>query len=465
MRIKKASTYIVVILISIIDVSAQTSPSNTQFHDSLTQNLYHNLKELCKSDDFMFGISMSTTMKRLDVAPFYNTDPEQSDCKDITGSHPAFIESDFFWYEHTPAFYSVDTAALKHARSEGAVIGYTWHLNGKYNSHFHAVNNLTRYDYNGNEVLVYNIVNDIDDARSWFYSKLDKIIPVMRDDLGFPIVFRIFPEMTGWWFWWGSDYCTPQEFIDLWRLAVDYIRKQGCKNILFSWAPNFEVDFSYYPGDEYVDIIGFDMYNAGTDGSSGWNTEQKVYDALHAVTDFSLAHDKVSIWAETGPRDYPDNHPNYWTKHVLKYIKDDGISTRIAWVMTWYNSSWSCYTPYLGINNQTAIDDFISFRQDKNTIFLNEIPDMYQSSGVASSDLSKEVTKFKVYTSPANQTVYIKLAQKADIYLFDSKNNLIFTRSGAIQEQQIDISHLPKGVYFIRISNKKYSIIEKVLKY
>jgi beta-mannanase len=58
---------------------------------------------------------------------------------------------------------------------------------------------------------------------------------------------------------------SPQNFIAAWRHYVEVFRQENVSNAIFMWNPNF-ADFgpnhytAYYPGDEYVDWVGIDIY-------------------------------------------------------------------------------------------------------------------------------------------------------------------------------------------------------------
>lgn len=59
------------------------------------------------------------------------------------------------------------------------------------------------------------------------------------------------------WFWWGN--CEPESYIWLWRLMFERFGSyHGLDNLIWVWSGQ---DALYYPGDEYVDIIGEDIYN------------------------------------------------------------------------------------------------------------------------------------------------------------------------------------------------------------
>ncbi len=81
-----------------------------------------------------------------------------------------------------------------------------------------------------------------------------------------PIIFRPYHEMTGSWFWWGGDNASPEAYKQLWRFTVEYLRdEKELHNLLYAYSPDrFEgrEDYlRYYPGDAYVDVLGYDDYH------------------------------------------------------------------------------------------------------------------------------------------------------------------------------------------------------------
>ena len=82
-----------------------------------------------------------------------------------------------------------------------------------------------------------------------------------------PVLWRPFHEMDGKWFWWGKG--GPEGFVKLWRMMYDrYVNHWGLDNLI--WVLGFSdatADLApWYPGDEYVDILGGDSYKGGAQG-------------------------------------------------------------------------------------------------------------------------------------------------------------------------------------------------------
>lgn len=107
-----------------------------------------------------------------------------------------------------------------------------------------------------------------------------------------PVMVRINNEMNGDW----VPYCShlqgkdPQVYIQCYRYIHDFFVKNGVKNVIYVFNPNnksfpdfaFNSYLSYYPGDEYVDVIGLTAYNTGTYYSGEtWQSFHTLYDNLY----------------------------------------------------------------------------------------------------------------------------------------------------------------------------------------
>lgn len=98
-----------------------------------------------------------------------------------------------------------------------------------------------------------------------YMANLDKIAEGLQQlqDAGVTVLFRPMMEMDGDWFWWGRQ----REFPQLWIQTFDYLTNtKGLHNLLWVYAAGTNKPLSYYPGDQYVDIVGYDAYSYGTRG-------------------------------------------------------------------------------------------------------------------------------------------------------------------------------------------------------
>lgn len=91
-------------------------------------------------------------------------------------------------------------------------------------------------------------------------------------DARVPVLWRPLHEIEGGWFWW-SDTRTPENSAALWRLMFDYlVNERGLHNLIWVYSAALKagdhgqdvecVDYRkrFYPGDEFVDIAGIDIY-------------------------------------------------------------------------------------------------------------------------------------------------------------------------------------------------------------
>lgn len=175
-----------------------------------------------------------------------------------------------------------------------------------------------------------------------FKSQLDLVAQFLRSikgEDGKPIdfIFRPWHEMDGTWFWWGSEQCTPEEFKALFSFTVKYLRQEkGIENMLVAYSPdrNFSTSSEYltwYPGDEFVDILGVDNYH-------DLKQEQGHLDAirkLHIVIGESKSRKKLSAFTETGLENVKDST---WYPEVLGAVLSDSlVRNEISYVMVWRN--------------------------------------------------------------------------------------------------------------------------------
>ena len=103
----------------------------------------------------------------------------------------------------------------------------------------------------------------------------------------------------GGWFWWGAK--GPEPCKALWRLMFDrLVNYHGLKNLIWVWTTDAAANnLDWYPGDEYVDILGADIYAADGDFSSQVLTYNSIREKFGGT--------KMITLSENGPVPDPDN--------------------------------------------------------------------------------------------------------------------------------------------------------------
>lgn len=327
-----------------------------------TINLYNNMASIANSSQFIFGQEFPLSFQLNSLRTSLNT----SDCKDVTGDHPGVfgIDPHYMLYK-TAAQKQTHIDEAKLAYANGSIVTFDFHQQSRTDNKIYF-NDLTS---DSDKKLMYDVVNNLNGSRAWFYGELDQVLGIINNDLGFPVVFRLFHEMDGNWFWWGTKATnhSSQLYIDLYRLATDYI-KARTNLVLFGWTPNEKLAPSFYPGDAYVDVVGIDAYSP---------TASALKANLIELSSFATSHGKVAVLSETGKYDYVNLTPTFWTSDILAAIQQGGSDIRIAWVLAWFNAPWKSSQSDLYIpnsNSSTPVkNDFIKFKNDSKTLFQQEV--------------------------------------------------------------------------------------------
>ncbi|MGL1902266.1 MAG: glycoside hydrolase family 26 protein [Fibrobacterales bacterium] len=136
-------------------------------------------------------------------------------------------------------------------------------------------------------------------------------------DANIPVLWRPIHEPPGDWFWWhtaGSD-----RYVRLWKHMYKYlVEERGLNNLIwvYSGADNSGYnDNNWYPGNEYVDIIGVDGYG------EKWQT---YWDGLWSLSDKGARmaamteNKRFPPWNES----YPYLFSTGWNNEIFSALGD-----------------------------------------------------------------------------------------------------------------------------------------------
>lgn len=146
-------------------------------------------------------------------------------------------------------------------KNAGGIVQLCWHWTTPED---YAVNSGDQPWYSsfykeGSKLDLDKIMNGEDDAA---YQLLMDDIDNMANELarlrdaGVPVLWRPLHEAAGGWFWWGN--CEPESYKKLWNVMYDKMTNEhNLTNLIWVWNGQ---DPAWYPGDETVDINGWDIY-------------------------------------------------------------------------------------------------------------------------------------------------------------------------------------------------------------
>ena len=307
--------------------------------------------------------------------------PWRSDCCDVIGRHPAILGQDFHYYiekDEKEVNYHLKAATI--ANNWGCLLTFDFHMVSRYGKQF---------DYTEEDkYLVYNIGTKKTDEYgeiTWFHNELDRIIEVM-EQIDVPMVLRLFHECNGDWFWWGTKSFHNQADVgeyyrNFYQYTVTYI-KSKTNLALFAWSPNYPFDANalmYYPGDDFVDVVGLDIYDVDEDRGPSWDDLRQ---SLRFMGNFARKHDKIVAITEAGNRIHSPSLENndWWIKFrdVVLELKSEVNGPQIAWLLSWFNAPWETQAnggdmiPHR-YSSQDAQDGFRRFASHPGVRFTGDI--------------------------------------------------------------------------------------------
>jgi mannan endo-1,4-beta-mannosidase len=290
----------------------------------------------------------------------------RSDVKDVTGDYPAIIGWELGHLEIgkeinlDSVYFSDMKRYIKETYERGGITTASWHGDN-------IVTGENAWDCKQDSVVRTILANGSNHTKylTWLDRVADFFLDLKdKDGTLIPVVFRMYHEHTGNWFWWGSEQCTPEEYKQLWIMTVEYLRdKKNVHNLLYAYSPSETKDEAHflqrYPGDEYVDIVGYDCYVPGSDSAAVASYKAAMDRNLKIVTDYAAKSGKIPVIGETGMESIPD--PTYFTQAVYPVISQ----YKIAWVLFWRNA-WESdkpnhfYAPYAGHSSADDFKEFVS---------------------------------------------------------------------------------------------------------
>ena len=201
-------------------------------------------------------------------------------------------------------------------------------------------------------------------------------------DRGVTVLWRPLHESNGCWFWFTARSAQDGEWIDasyllrLWKYIYNlYVTEMKIENLIWVYGPNIAGEddnpygiksaMYYYPGDEYVDMLGIDWY---TDGSFDRIITTHSYDKIMsrgkpcAMTEFGPAG-KLALYADHAAQEKAFNAVDMLK--VFKNISRRGL--KMAYVLTWHENYGAIHS--LGRGKEALDDGFFYDLERLNSLY------------------------------------------------------------------------------------------------
>ncbi|MBV5312371.1 MAG: T9SS type A sorting domain-containing protein [Prolixibacteraceae bacterium] len=346
--------------------------------------------------------------------------PESNWLKTNTGKSPALVGFDFLfcgrnysWYDENKPYNEV-----KALYDKNGIPAFSWHWRDPSRKTEEFYTDKTTFD-----------ISKITDVNSAEYKAMIADIDytanlLMRfQDNKIPILWRPLHEAAGGWFWWGAKGAAPCK--KLWQVMFDrMVNYHGLKNLIWVWTrePN---DDEWYPGDEYVDIVGRDIYKEGDHSSQilEFNDMTSRYGGKKMVT-----------ISESGS--FPD---------VDNLIKD--------------GAGWSWFMPWNGDFTRSAkynsLDLWKKMFASDYVLTLDEMPNLktYVTPPITGM-VNPDKNNFKVFPTLFDEQLHVQTEEKTgSISVYNQLGICVKSLKPETGNLVISLAGFSSGMYFIKSEN------------
>lgn len=263
---------------------------------------------------------------------------------DNAGKWPTLAGFDLINYTTTWGLdsYTQMTANVQDWWDNNGIVSIMWHWRD-------PSKNTEEFYTEGTSFDISKISDPNSDEYKAMVADIDAIVPYLKQfkDANIPILWRPLHEASGGWFWWGAKGAEPCK--TLWKLMFErMVNHYELNNLIWVWTSDAADNaYSWYPGDEYVDIIGMDIY-------PGENQHGSQYTAFSKVKEMSGSN-KIIALSECGAIPSVD-------------------------AMFDYGDTWSWFMPWNGeytrSDNHNGASFLSNVLNDERVITRDEMPDL-----------------------------------------------------------------------------------------
>ncbi len=371
-----------ILLLTLTLVSAQLSDGRADPNATpRTTALFEQLQEMTEAPSAAWGYQYGLFRGISQTGSAWtnlNNPLTYSDAKNITGAHPAITGWDFDemrWSTDLQIQQAIAADAI------GAITIFSFHIpnpvtGGRYNdTNLDSLQDVLPGGSHHEQLLA-----------EWAFAA--DIIAAMVDAEGnpVPVIVRPYHEMSGRWFWWGAQHPVA-DYVALWRWTVEYLRdERGLHNILYAYSPdkttaaNF---LNWWPGDDYVDLIGLDYYRTSPGGNAAFAANVQVLIDVAQEKGLPAALTEVGTQASgsiLNPRNNQQTNTfglgamsdeNWWLNAVYNPLAENNLFSGIAFIAGWAN--WGVDQFHVPTPFDQSAPGFITFARQPEILMLPDL--------------------------------------------------------------------------------------------
>lgn len=185
--------------------------------------------------------------------------------------------------------------------------------------------------------------------REWFDAQCMEVAEIINqfvDNNGKPIpfIFRLWHECEDSWMWWGRSSVSINDYKKFFIFTEKRIKKYAPKaQIIWAYCTDRncktkEEFMARYPGDKYVDIIGYDDYQIGCSSKRNETVEK-----ARVVTLAAKEHGKVAGLFETA-NIQNESKDNFMSDFLYPLLESQGVN--LGFVQMWIGGTFETHQQY-----------------------------------------------------------------------------------------------------------------------
>ncbi|MBQ8350169.1 MAG: beta-mannosidase [Ruminococcus sp.] len=316
-----------------------------------------------------------------------NYEWENEFLEELTGKIPAIRGLDFMNYN---PLYGWDDGSTERGiawvKERNGILTASWHINIPIDFDNYQIGDTLdwkectykNYQASGSTFNTENVLKEGTKEREYFELAMEDLAEQLKklQDENIPIIFRPLHEAQGneghygdgtSWFWWGDR--GAEVYKELWKLLYTTLtEKYDLHNIIWEFnSYDYSNSHTWYPGDEYVDIVAYDKYNVENERGDGKSSGP-------------------NLLAISGKFDYLFNLTN--GKKMVAMAENDTVPAMDNMIIE--DANWLYFCPWYdgGEDGGTAFlseayqdyDELKKMYQSEYCITLDELPaDLYKS--------------------------------------------------------------------------------------
>lgn len=309
-----------------------------------TNQLYSSLFQLAKK-----GIMLGH-QDDLELHYVSGESSNDSDIKIVCGDYPAvfgwdlgLIETGSPFNRDSISFESIQQS-IRRAHRLGGIVTLSWQ----------TPNSLCDNDVSDSLYLTYL------DRLAGFFADL-------KDENGtaIPVIFRPFHSVN-------AKQTSPEQYKQLWATTVDYLRiNKKVNHLIYAYSTfnvkNLDEFMTYYPGNDYVDVVGSEVYFSLENDPDGEIFKQDLDRNLSVITTFSKNNHKIPSITEIGLDGIKIF--NFFSDYVYPIVSKYPVS----YMLFWKNARNSHVQYSIPIPGHPACEDFVVFVNKPEILTCREI--------------------------------------------------------------------------------------------